>query len=92
VGTPEELAALEVARDALDRRSAHNVARSADLVRALDRDLNERHAHLVAVDDSLRRVRALTAAVEVRARAVSAGYQDVSSGDESQVAGISPPR
>ena len=56
---------LDAVADALDRRSAHNVARSADLVRTIDRDLIEREEHLDAVEVSLARVRRITAAVEV---------------------------
>jgi hypothetical protein len=56
--------AVDVGLDALDRRSANNVARSADLVRSIDRDLSERREHLDAVDASLRKIRLLTGAVE----------------------------
>ena len=86
MGTKDE---LDTERDALDRRSAKNVARSADLIRELDRLIGERREHLDSVDDSLRKVRAMTDAVEVRGPAPS--YQEEASGDASQVAAISPP-
>ena len=69
--TGESVAAAATAAEAtahvdeIDRRSAHNVKRSADLLRRVDRLINERRAHLSAIDDSLRRVRALTDAVEL---------------------------
>jgi hypothetical protein len=86
VGTREE---LDVDRDALDRRSARNVVRSADLVRRLDQILRERNAHLVTVDASIRKARAVTDAIEVRGR--KPAYQEAASDEPSQVAGISPP-
>ena len=61
VGLPQDEVGVDV--DALDRRSAENVARSADLLRAVERGLHERRSRLDEIDDALRRVRELTEGV-----------------------------
>ena len=70
MGPPDDVD-VDVDVDAIDRRSAHLVARSALLVRVVDKVLQERRDHLTEIDDSLRRVRALTEAVDADLPATS---------------------
>jgi hypothetical protein len=78
VGTRDD---LDADVDALDRRSTQNLVRSTDLVREVERDLHQRREHLATVDDSLRKVRAITDAVEVRGGRLLAGAHEVASAD-----------